>query len=157
MEKGDKSNLVEEILSTSDKLFRKLLPTVPRELLDLDVTMPQLKIMLLLYINGAMRMRSIAAELEVTLPTATSFIDRLAEKNYVVRESQPHDRRVVLCRLSEDGQKMVDGIWESSRKNVKKLLEQMNADKLQMLVEVLQDMLDSASAEEEAKLIESKA
>jgi DNA-binding MarR family transcriptional regulator len=157
MEKGDKSNLVEEILSTSDKLFRKLLPTVPRELLDLDVTMPQLKIMLLLYINGAMRMSSIAAELEVTLPTATSFIDRLAEKNYVVRESQPHDRRVVLCRLSEDGQKMVDGIWESSRKNVKKLLEQMNADKLQMLVEVLQDMLDSASAEEEAKLIESKA
>ena len=40
---AQKDNLVEEILTLADKLFRQLLPTVPEELLSLDVTMPQLK------------------------------------------------------------------------------------------------------------------
>lgn len=153
MDPANKADLVESILITSDKLFRKLLPTVPKELLSLDVTMPQLKIMLMLFIHGPMRMSDIASEMDVTLPTATSFIDRLAEKNYVVRESQPNDRRVVLCRLAEAGQKTVDGIWESGRKNTGKLLEELDVRKLQMLIEALQSMLDMASAQVEQSLI----
>ena len=108
MEKTKKTELVASILMTSDKLFRKLLPTVPQEVLTLDVTMPQLKIMLILFIHGPMRMSAIASEMGVALPTATSFIDRLVDKNFVIRESQPNDRRVVLCRLVEAGQKTID-------------------------------------------------
>lgn len=149
MNQANKVDLVESILMTSDRLFRKLLPTVPKELLTLDVTMPQLKIMLMLYIYGPMRMSAIASEMDVALPTATSFIDRLVEKNFVVRESQPNDRRVVLCRLAEAGQKTVDSIWESSRENIGSLLEEIDVNKLQMLVEVLHSMLDMANAKAE--------
>jgi DNA-binding MarR family transcriptional regulator len=144
MENAGKSILIENILAASDKLFRVLLPTVPREMLELDITMPQLKIMLMLFINGPHRMSSIAAELEVTLPTATSFIDRLVEKHYVIRDSQPDDRRVVLCRLSETGLKTVDGIWESGRKGIRQILKDMDNSKLEMFVNALQSMLELA-------------
>jgi DNA-binding MarR family transcriptional regulator len=146
MDAANKTKLVESILILSDGIFRKLLPTVPKEILSLDVTMPQMKIMLMLFMHGPMRMSAIASEMDVALPTATSFIDRLAEKNYVVRENQPNDRRVVLCNLTEAGQKAIGGIWESGRKNIGNILEEMDDRKLQMLAEVLQSMLEMAEA-----------
>jgi DNA-binding MarR family transcriptional regulator len=153
MEKTEKAELVESILLTSDKLFRKLLPTIPQEILTLDVTMPQLKIMLMLFIHGSMRMSDIASEMGVALPTATSFIDRLVDKSFVARESQPNDRRVVLCRLAEGGQKAIDLIWESGRANIGGLLEEIDTGELQMLDSVLQSVLDKANAKAEQLIV----
>jgi DNA-binding MarR family transcriptional regulator len=151
-----KDNLVEDILTLADRLFRQLLPTVPKELLSLDVTMPQLKIMMILFINGPERMSDIAAALDIALPTATSLVDRLVEKHYVIREDLADDRRVVLCRLSETGQKAIGHIWESSRIRSRELLEAMDTIKLQMFVEILEAMLESADATPELSGIENK-
>ncbi len=71
----ERDHLVDAILGLADSLFRTLLPTVPRDLLTLDVTMPQIKILLILYVGGPRRMSDIAADLDVTLPAATSLID----------------------------------------------------------------------------------
>jgi DNA-binding MarR family transcriptional regulator len=147
MTSNNKESLIDEILSLADRLFRQLLPTVPQNLLNLDVTMPQLKIMLMLYIHGPVRMSDIAAGLEVTLPTSTSLVDRLVEKNFVVRENQTDDRRVVLCRLSESGQKAIGGIWSSTRTNSQELLRKMDTAKLKMFIAALEDMANTSSPE----------
>ncbi len=139
-----KEDLVENILTLADHLFRQLLPTIPQELLTMDVTMPQFKIMLILYIHGPMRMSEIAAGLDVTLPTATSLVDKLVDKGFVARENQTTDRRVVICRLSEGGQKGIGKIWESSRIRCQQLLGEMDTEKLQMFVVVLDDMLKTS-------------
>jgi DNA-binding MarR family transcriptional regulator len=144
---SDKETSVENILTLADKLFRQLLPTVPKDLLTLDVTMPQLKIMLILFMHGATRMSDIASELDVTLPTATSLVDRLVEKTYILREAQPDDRRVVLCRLSEAGQEAIGRIWQSAKKRSKEILEAMDSSKLELFVEALQAMYEAALAE----------
>jgi DNA-binding MarR family transcriptional regulator len=148
MANNRKEQLIDEILSLADRLFRHLLPTVPQNLLTLDVTMPQMKIMLMLYIHGPVRMSDIAGGLEVTLPTSTSLVDRLVDKGFVVRENQPDDRRVVLCRLSESGQKAIAGIWESTRTNSKELLEAVDTSKLEMFVEVLEAMMKIPASKE---------
>jgi DNA-binding MarR family transcriptional regulator len=142
--------MIEGILKCADNLFRVLLPTVPRELLDMDVTMSQLKMMFLLFMNGPMRMSDLASDLGVTLATATGLADRMVERDMVTRESQPDDRRVVLCRLSDSGQKAVSRIWESAGGRMQELLQAMDTAKLQTLYEVLESML--ASAERENKI-----
>jgi DNA-binding MarR family transcriptional regulator len=147
MGKPDRPELLESILKIGDKLFRQLLPAIPREgLLELDVTMPQLKIMLLLFINGPMRMGALAADLQVTLATATGLVERLVEREMVTRESQPDDRRVVLCRLSQEGQKTISRIWETARHNTRVLLENLDTGTLQTLAGVLQTMLNAGGA-----------
>jgi DNA-binding MarR family transcriptional regulator len=146
MDEPSRPEIVENILKLADKLFRKLLPTVPRELLELDMTMPQLKIMVILFINGPMRMSALALDLGVTLGTTTGLVDRLVERDVVVREGQRDDRRVVLCRLSDEGQKTVSRIWESARNNSRQLLEALDTETLQTFIGVLQTMLDSAEA-----------
>jgi len=61
-----------------------------------------------------MRMTAIATELNVTLPTATNLVDKLVEKDFIERENQAEDRRVVMCTLAEKGHKAIVGIWESA-------------------------------------------
>ena len=145
---NDKDKLVGDILSLADRLFRQLLPTVPQDILSLDITMPQLKILLVLYVGGSRRMSDIASQLEVTLPTATSLVDRLVEKQYVFREDDPSDRRVVLCHLSEQGEEAVTRIWHSARMRCHELLEAMDSSKLEMFAEALQAMHSVALAEQ---------
>ncbi|HSW58601.1 MAG TPA: MarR family transcriptional regulator [Dehalococcoidales bacterium] len=153
MNSANPEQLVNEILGTADRLFRLLLPAVPDEILTMDITMAQMKIMLILFIHGPQRMTHLATELDVTLPTATSLVDKLVDKGYVSRENQTDDRRVVLCKLSEPGLKTIRGIWEAARIRSRQLLEAMDVYRLEMFRDVLNDMLKTAGP----KLAESSA
>jgi DNA-binding MarR family transcriptional regulator len=144
---SDKERLVDGILALADKLFRELLPTVPRDLLSLDITMPQMKILVILYVTGPRRMSDVASELDVTLPTATSLVERLVEKRYVERETNPDDRRVVLCHLSEAGEQVIKHIWQSAGKRSRELLQAMDVSKLELFAEALQAMHETALVE----------
>jgi len=157
MAKTDRQVLMDRILKLGDNLFRQLLPAVPEELLNLDITMPQLKILVVLYIRGTMRMSNLASDLHVTMATATGLVDRLVERDYLTRESLPDDRRVVLCRLSDSGQKTVSRIWESAGKRSHELLEAMDTAHLQMLHEVLETMMETAKYESTENKIRGKA
>ena len=80
MPKASREELVEASFKIRNNIFRVMLPTVPREVLVMDFTMPQLKAMFLLFLNGPMRMSDLAADLGVTLATSTGVIDRLVER-----------------------------------------------------------------------------
>jgi DNA-binding MarR family transcriptional regulator len=144
MSRPKRQAMVEGLLELAARLFRVTLPGVPREVLDLDVTMPQLKIMFLLFVDGPKRMSDLASDLGVTLATATGLADRLVERDIVVREGQPDDRRVVLCCLSGSGQKAITRIWESAGSRLRDLLRTLDTGNLQALTGALEAMLSSA-------------
>ncbi len=147
MKQGPKQEeLIENILELGEKAFRELIPILPTEWLQLDLTMPQLKVVLLLFLNGPTRMSDIASALGVSLATATGVVDRLVERDIVLRESQVEDRRVVLCRLSEKGQKMIDALWQLARDRTKELLQAAPPAQLQLIIEALEALLKAGEA-----------
>jgi len=142
MKQGPKQEeLIERILQLGEKAFRELIPILPTEWLQLDLTMSQLKVVLLLFMTGSVRMSDIASALGVSLATATGVVDRLVERDIVLRESQPEDRRVVLCHLSEKGQKLIGGLWQLARDRAKELLEVAAHSQLQLITEALEALL----------------
>ncbi|MFL1695506.1 MarR family winged helix-turn-helix transcriptional regulator [Weissella kandleri] len=64
----------------------------------------------------------LAEIIRVTPSTMTSAIDKLVRKNYVQRERDQDDRRVVLITLTESGQKVCEMHAEFHRKLTKALL-----------------------------------
>lgn len=142
----EKDELVESTLQLSDRAFRDLFPILPREWLSLDLTMPQLKVVLLLFTNGEERMSAIASALGVSLATATGVVDRLVEKDMVTREGDPNDRRVVLIRLSDKGEKLIAGLWQLARHNAEVLLRALDQRGLQLLNEALRALLEAGEA-----------
>lgn len=99
--------------------------------LDIDITMPQAKVLLTLLTDGRLRMGELASALDASLPTVTGIVDRLVEKGLVRRLDDPHDRRVVLCELSEAGRRMIGGVWDMGLRRVRELLLHMTDEELE--------------------------
>ena len=144
-----KEDLIASILHLTDRAFRQLLPMVPKEWLRLDLTMPQLKVVLLLFISGPSRMSEIASALGVSLATATGVVDRLVERDILTREGDPGDRRVVLCRLSEKGGELMSGLWQLSRDQAGELMRSLASPQLLLITESLEVLLQAGEATKE--------
>ena len=147
---NEKSEMIDRILGQVEGVFRELLPRAHQELLDLDLTTPQLKVVLLVYLNGPARMSELASALGVSLATTTGIIDRLVDRDIVERENSREDRRVVVCRLSAKGQELTDRLYTSGRERARQLLLGLDEDKLSKLDEALAS-LSGASIVKEKK------
>ena len=141
-----KEELIESILQLSDRAFRELFPILPKQWLHLDFTMSQFKVVLLLFVSGPTRMSVIASELGVSLATASGVVERLVERGILLREGDAGDRRVVLCRLSDEGELLIDNLWQLSRDQVGELMRVMAPSKLLIIVEMLQALLEAGEA-----------
>ena len=144
-----KEQIIENILLLSDKAFRELFPILPKEWLRLNLTMPQLKVVLLLFVNGPSRMGEIASALGVSLATATGVVDRLVERGILVREDDPDDRRVVLCHLSGKGKELIGGLWQLSQDQIRELMGSIAARQLLLITEALEVILQAAKTAKE--------
>ena len=142
--KQKKETLIEDILQLTDKLFRHLLPILPMEWLHLDLTITQLKVVLLLFITGHSRMSDIASELGVSLATATGVADRLVERNLLIRNGDPDDRRVVLCQLSNDGEKLIRDLWQLTQKRAGALMSALDTPQLLLISKALQTLMHAS-------------
>jgi len=149
IQQPEKEGLIENILKLTDRTFRELFPMLPKEWLHLDLTMSQLKVVLLLFISGSSRMSDIASALGVSLATATGVLDRLVERDIVLREADPEDRRVVLCRLSNKGEKLISGLWQLSRDRAGELMRALAPSQLLLITEALEALLQAGEATKE--------
>lgn len=140
-----KNEVVKEILDLSEKIFAAIPITIPPEWFSFDGTIAQLRILVLLRVQDSARMSSIASELGIALPTATGIVDNLVKKDLVTRETDPQDRRAVICRLSPEGQQFVNKIWVSGQSQMKKLLDGLKIDQLEKAAEVADILYRNAS------------
>jgi DNA-binding MarR family transcriptional regulator len=129
----DRERTIQRILELLERLDQAVRQIARGEWLNIDLTMPQLKAMLVLFSDGAKRMGLLASDLDVSMPTATGIIDRAAEKGLIERESDPQDRRVVLCHLSKEGHELISHLWKLREMKTRLLLELMTPEELQLV------------------------
>ena len=137
--------LVRRILKLSEGIFNAMPANIPDEWLTSDLTLAQLRVLLVLHFGGPSRMSAIASVLDIALPTATGIIDNLVKKNLVVREADSQDRRLVICRLSDEGQNLINRLWLSGQFHMKHLLDGLTAEQLEKTAEVARILFDNVS------------
>ena len=114
--------------------------------LGLDVTMAQLKVLLVLHHRGPTSVSTLAQVLSVRVPTVTGVLDRLVEEGLVCREENPEDRRSVLASLTPAGRSVVERVQAASRARLVDALQRLSAEQLHGLASALAALL--ATAEE---------
>lgn len=142
-----KTELMQTVQALQEKLEeleRAITPIIPHDWLTTDLTMPQLKVMVILWREGPARMSELASGLAVTLATATGVVDRLVDKGYVAREGLPGDRRVVICRLSPEGEEFMKALWLSGRVQIGRILEVMTLEQLKIVAQGTEVFIDAA-------------
>jgi len=139
----EREALEKQILDLSDQIFNILIPGLPQEWLTSDVTLVQMRLLFVLYSKGPQRMSDLASAMDAAMSTMTGIVDNLVRKGLVVREADPQDRRVVVCRLSEKGEELGGGLWRWGQNQVKRMLQTLGDNELKLAVGTTQFLLDN--------------
>jgi len=132
----DTEELVQQILKLSEDIYNSIPLGIPSEWLESDLSVAQLRVLLVLQSQGPSRMSSIASVIGIALPTATGVVDNLVKKGLAIREYDPQDRRLVICKLSPQGQDLINKLWMSGRFQMENLLEGLSEEQLEKAHEV---------------------
>ncbi len=130
--RDERGTLTQRVLDLQADMFRSVRPA--REWLEVDLTMPQLKVLFLLYSADGAPMGRLAGSLGVTLSTATGIVDRLVEHRMVQREENPQDRRLVVCRLTPGGSDTIERLHAAGRSRLAELLDDLSLAELQTVL-----------------------
>lgn len=125
--------LVDEIVHLNHDVRRQFFCDIHRIWLDVEITMPQLKTLLVLYGMDRASMGELAVALGVGVSTLTGIVDRLVDHGLVVREEDQRDRRVVVGRLTPAGAALVDRLIVAARDRLSSVLAELSLDELRLV------------------------
>ena len=92
----------------------------------LNITMPQLKVLMLLGRYGSAAVSWLAARMAVSPPNVTGILDRIEHQGWVRRTGDAHDRRVVRVVLTPSGEQLLQELHVAGREEVRGILSRMD-------------------------------
>ena len=130
----ERAELTQHIIEATRAFSRRQLPLGgEREWVELDLTMPQLKTLLLVAAHDGLPMSQIARWSGMTMSTATGVADRLIAQGLAHREHDPADRRVVMLRATQAGLALVDRLTQISEQITVDILSRLSIGELRMV------------------------
>lgn len=109
--------------------------------------------------GGTLSMSQIARELGVSLPTTSSLVDRLHREGLVARVVSDRDRRVVLVRLTREGQTVIQRMLSLLTELLTSLLADLTEAQQESLVQAIERVHEFSLAirEQDRRLAEEIA
>ena len=117
---------------------------------ELDLTYAQSQVLFYVGDHPACHMGDVGKAFNVTLPAVTHIIDRLEEKQFVLRGDDPADRRVYVLELTRQGKALVQELRGLQMRGVEAVLARMSAGDRERVIKGLEALVDAAT--EAAKL-----
>jgi DNA-binding MarR family transcriptional regulator len=145
----DRDELIGRILQAQRQIRRQVAASHP--LLDIQLTMSQLKVMIVLRHLGATSGQDLARHTGSSLATLTGVIDRLVAQDLVSRGEDPDDRRVRRLELTATGAALVDQLISAGEEYQQRMLRHLDPPALELVAQAF-DLLLDAAAKNQAEL-----
>src|SRR3989449_820676 len=131
-------------------LLNSLGSTTFRQLLwqkasELDLTYAQSQVLFYVAEHPECHMGDVAKAFGVTLPAVTHIVDRLEQKQFLLRGDHPADRRVYLLELTRQGKALVQELRTMQQRSVEVVLARMSADDRAKVIKGLEALVDAAT------------
>jgi DNA-binding MarR family transcriptional regulator len=101
------------------------------------VTVPQLRVLMMIFTRGPMNLGSVAANLDVSAPNASRICDRLIKAGLLDRREDHSDRRNITLTLTRSGQELIERVNRHRRTAVRRVLRKMTASDRESLTAAL--------------------
>jgi DNA-binding MarR family transcriptional regulator len=122
--------LVDEVLTTLDEMMSYRRRAFCAQPLHRDISMPQFYILMTLQERDRTTMSELATLLQVSMPSASSIVDRMVDHGLIERVRDEDDRRVVHVGISDHGRALVEEISGLRRDEMQRLLLTMTDEEL---------------------------
>ena len=147
---AESERLIADIMGAQQRLQHLFAHDRSDPLFASQLTMPQLKILLLLYRLGDTSGRELAGLMGVSLATMSGMVDRLVAHDLVTRAEDPHDRRVRRITLSTTGSRMIADIITAGTEKQARLLRRLTDAELRTVADAMQAMVRVAAEDAES-------
>ena len=139
-------SLEEEAYLNLQRTANALSQRIAEQLRGHDLTPAQYNVLRILRGAGERPLNAsdIAGRMITRDPDVTRLVDRLEKRGLVERWRCTEDRRVVWTRISPAGRELIDPLDQALDELHRSLLAHMSAEKLQTLVELLEEARDGA-------------
>lgn len=131
----EREDLIHRI-TEAQRILTKAFAQDKSPLFTSNLTMRQLKVIMLVAINGSATGQDLAHHLGVALATVTGLVDRLVAHGLVSRHEDPHDRRVRRVELTEAGTKLIQEINDTGLQQYRRILDHLDTETLRCLEHV---------------------
>ncbi|PEL06494.1 MarR family winged helix-turn-helix transcriptional regulator [Bacillus sp. AFS017336] len=142
---GNKNEYIERIQTALHSAIHKMQPKVTESMNSHGVTATQFFVLMYLRKNESCKISEIAEMMGVK-PSAVSFmIDRLEHNNFVYREHDKKDRRVVNIMLSEEGIKKLEAVLKDRKEIFEGILFNLSDEELLQFAKITEKLANAAA------------
>lgn len=114
-----------------------------RELGASRLTLLQLKALIFIEKKESARMKEIAENFHVEMPTATSLVNKLCATGLARRKADKSDRRIVKLELTSEGKELLEQAKSAYKKKIDKTLSYLSTAEKESLLIILQKLQNS--------------
>jgi DNA-binding MarR family transcriptional regulator len=111
-----------------------------------EVTLPQLRTLAVVSLEGPQTVSALAERLEVHASTMTRMCSRLVTRGLVVRTPSAIDRREVVIELTAQGQALVDVVLERRHREIDAVVRRMTPEDRNRVISALELFSEAAGA-----------
>ncbi|MDA4115567.1 MAG: MarR family transcriptional regulator [Thaumarchaeota archaeon] len=130
-------------MSTS---WKRLQHDAEKNLLRIDLTLAELRILKVLREQGSSPMNRFCSETMLSQPSITGIVDKLEERGLVERVRSREDRREVLIAITAKGNETYSKGIDLHRQFVEKALSALEVEEARSLVSLLKKLADASGA-----------
>lgn len=94
----------------------------------------------LLFHKGDQPIQKIGQKILLASSSITYVVDKLEEKNYLVRKSCPTDRRVTYASITEEGKKLMEEIFPKHKEAMRQIMGGLSIDEKELMIEKLKKL-----------------
>jgi DNA-binding MarR family transcriptional regulator len=144
----DAHRLLDLLNALGSTTFRQLLW---QKLSELELTYAQSQVLFYAAEHSDCTMGEVAKAFGVTLPAVTQIVDRLEQKDLVLRAHHPTDRRVYVVDVTRHGRVVVHDLETTRVAAMEAVLRGVTARERSRIVEGLETLVDAATRAHEEK------
>ena len=146
---SDARRLLELLHALGSTTFRRFLW---QKAAELELTYAQSQVLFYVGQHPGCHMGEVARGFGVTLPAITQIVDRLEQKKFLARGTDPTDRRVYPLDLTDEGKTLVGELETLQTEGLERVLERMSARDRHRVVKGLEALVEAAAqAQQEAR------
>ena len=102
-----------------------------------SITQTQFLVLVAIHARTKCSMNVLASNMQVSMPTMSGIVDRLAKGKYLQRIEDPSDRRQVVVALTAKGKKVIEDFQAAVSARWQQVLQTLNQNELASFYQVI--------------------
>lgn len=145
-------DIVDLVIENVKKLF------FPEEWINLDLKFSKSEIFALLFLDKRheVTMTELVEYINSPMSTATGIVDRLVRNGYVKRDRSETDRRIVILKLTEDGNRFIKNLKDIILQYLDMALNDLTEEEKEFLAHIVIKIVNNLQRKLDNNTVEDK-